>query len=201
MVMSTSLVFLLLFVLSIAGCSGTTPVVHSTTPTGPEVEEYAVYATVINELYVAEQTKLVIIKDRTGLSHSISKDLNRELELAQRDMTATSNDTIKDFQEKNQQSYPLDDSIRTKTKCLLIGEKEVEEIYQDVDGWSNFYKKYPDSQGIMTLSRVGFNKDLNQALVYVGNRKGGLSGMGLFILLSKGNGNWIIQDKYSAWVS
>ncbi len=46
-------------------------------------------------------------------------------------------------------------------------------------------KRYPNSQGTMTLSRVGFNRNIKQALVYVGNQEGFLAGAGYYVLLVK----------------
>jgi Family of unknown function (DUF6508) len=46
-------------------------------------------------------------------------------------------------------------------------------------GWSRFRERFPNSSGIVTLSRVIFDSGQNHALVYVGNQKDWLSGSGI----------------------
>ena len=53
----------------------------------------------------------------------------------------------------------------------------------------------------MTLSRVGFNQDQTQALVYIGNQEGPLSGAGYIVLLNKQFGNWELKQKIMVWIS
>jgi len=62
-------------------------------------------------------------------------------------------------------------------------------------------KRYPNSQGTMTLSGVGFNRNINQALVYVGNPEGFLAGAGYYVLLVKEKGTWVIKQKLMTWIS
>lgn len=56
--------------------------------------------------------------------------------------------------------------------------------------WDAFYKAYPGAQGHMTLSRVGFNQTLDEALVYVTNGAGELAWEGYYLLLSKVDRAW-----------
>ena len=48
---------------------------------------------------------------------------------------------------------------------ILQAEKKLQEIQKKYfsSGWDEFHKKYPNSGGIITLSRVGFNKRKNIA--------------------------------------
>ncbi|KYK31890.1 MAG: hypothetical protein HXS48_07765 [Theionarchaea archaeon] len=115
-------------------------------------------------------------------------------------MRAVKQETFDDFQIKNTQPCPLADFFDLDVTVVFMNEKEVREHFQN-DAWFELYAKYPFSQGIMTLSRVGFNSEMNQALVYVGNQKEILSGAGYYVLLTKMNGVWIIQDKVMIWIS
>ena len=67
--------------------------------------------------------------------------------------------------------------------------------------WSGFYKKYPNSSGILFFSNVGFNDRHDQAFVYAGKTCGGLCGSGEYVLLRKINGKWEIQKESALWVS
>lgn len=72
-------------------------------------------------------------------------------------------------------------------------------------GWSNFYRRYPDSGGYMEVSAVGFNTTKTRALVYVSHHCGGLCGGGSHHLLEKGDGGWqranLKDVKMCIWMS
>lgn len=68
-------------------------------------------------------------------------------------------------------------------------------------GWADFYAKYPDADGLLTLSRVGFDQGMQSALVCVSYYQGGLSGMGRYVLLKKEGGRWVVRGGYGAWIS
>ena len=67
--------------------------------------------------------------------------------------------------------------------------------------WERFYKKYPNSSGLVFFSQVGFNDRHDQAFVYVGISCGGLCGAGEYVLLDKVNGAWVVSKEQELWVS
>jgi hypothetical protein len=69
------------------------------------------------------------------------------------------------------------------------------------DIWGRYYEKYPNSTGLVRLSRVGFNSDGNQAAFYVSNNCGGLCGGGYFVIMEKVNSNWKVVQEVQLWVS
>ena len=69
------------------------------------------------------------------------------------------------------------------------------------DFWTEFYRRYPNSYGLIFFSNVGFNVQRDQAFVYAGEICGGLCGSGQYVLLSKVNGKWEIQNETVLWVS
>ena len=96
--------------------------------------------------------------------------------------------------------------IREMRKVLLrlmteIAVVALTKIFEDGGWWAEFYQRYPDSHGILQLSRVGFNKKKDTALVYAGNQREGLSGAGYCILLSKRDGLWGVQETKMVWIS
>lgn len=65
-----------------------------------------------------------------------------------------------------------------------------------------FYEKYgKQTQGILKLSKVGFNNTRTQALVYYGNQSFYLSGAGFALLYEKVNGKWKKVCKFLLWIS
>jgi len=64
-----------------------------------------------------------------------------------------------------------------------------------------FYKRYPGSSGLIILSRVGFNAAMNQAMIYIQHRCGGLGGTGYYVLLEKTADKWNLAKQNMVWVS
>jgi hypothetical protein len=57
-------------------------------------------------------------------------------------------------------------------------------------GWKNFYRKYPGATGLVTFSRVGFNRKMDEALAHLTAQSGLGSGAGFFAYLRKRKGVW-----------
>jgi len=51
----------------------------------------------------------------------------------------------------------------------LVDKAEIDAIFEKGGWWTDYYKRYPNSQGFLTLSRVGFSPDGKQALLYAKN--------------------------------
>lgn len=192
-----TLVIILLF----SGCAGSSPI---SAPAGHSsgAEEYAVYDTVIEQIYIRDQIEQIVIKDETSLGNFNNEELEGIFQRVGSKLTALQKTTFNDFRAKNKQSQRLNELFNLRVNYALISKDEENELlYQRADGWVAFYKKYPKSQGILTTSRVGFNPEMNQALVYVGNQSGPKTGAGYYVLLAKENGTWVIKDRYGAWLS
>jgi hypothetical protein len=56
--------------------------------------------------------------------------------------------------------------------------------------WGDFYKRYPDSGGIIRVSTVGFNRQKTLAIVNTGSSCNDLCGSGSFHLLKNIDGKW-----------
>ena len=173
-----------------------------------EEEEYQVYNALIVKGFdlIAScfksfsEIELIVIDDHTETDSGFSSDLERTLRQMSEQMPALDQETINDFKLKNGQSYPLSNNFDLPVKVLLFSDEEMEEIFND-GGWSAFYEKYPLAQGIMGVSRVGFNSTKDQALVYVGSMCDWLYGAGYYVLFTKENGVWVIQDEVMTWIS
>lgn len=110
--------------------------------------------------------------------------------------------TIDDFRRANGQQALLDRSFRFPVDYQIIDEAQLEPIFKRKgDTWGSYYKQYPGSQGIATLSRVGFNADRTQALFYISNRCGGSCGGGFYVVMEKRDGHWVIAQEIEMWVS
>ena len=67
--------------------------------------------------------------------------------------------------------------------------------------YRNLYNKYPDSNGFLILSRVGFDSNYRYAIVYIGSHIQSLDGCGKFVFLVENNDKWLIKNIELLWVS
>lgn len=113
--------------------------------------------------------------------------------------------TRKAFEYHNQNPVALEAHKFTAHAVSLLSEEEKAKIFTRGSGgdgwWPDFYERYPNAQGILTLSRVGVNSEGTQALLYYGSSRAGLSGMGEMIILEKHNDRWIITERVMVWQS
>jgi hypothetical protein len=163
-------------------------------------EEYAVYSALITEEYVKDKIKLVVITNPTSGGNR-SKDM---ADYFLQQLSPLSQTTYDDYLERNRESYKLSNSFPLKEKYVLVEYGKVEKFFDNPDfdeAWKNFYKRYPASNGYIALSRVGFNPEKNQALVYMAWMCNSRCGEGKLVLMSKRDGKWKVEKHYTIWVS
>lgn len=164
-------------------------------------EECSIYQAIIEQMYVKGGKRLIVIRDHTAIGEASQVELANELHRIVNKIPGLSQETLNDFQLINKQTYTLNITCEVNFEYKVISEAEVKVIFEQGEEWEEFYNLYPNSPGILELSRVGFNSETNQALVYIGNQASWKGGAGFYVLLNKENGAWIIKEKYTAWVS
>lgn len=166
-------------------------------------EEYAVYSAVIGEMIQDRPyVELIVIGDRTSTEDSYTESLESKLKQVEKQMPELEPSTLKDFRVQNENPARLEPRLKLEKRYALVSIEDVAEFFKEGGGqWDAFYEKYPQSQGIMQFSRVGFNPAMNQALVYVGNLYANLAGAGGFVMLTRKNGIWTPGAYVTGWVS
>lgn len=188
--------FLLLTItLSMIACS-TVNRFFSRTPQGDldlDREEQAIYAVLLSDY------------DRPSIVLSQTTDSGFEFtgETSQPEgLPDLSGELWENYLDRNDRSYPLSTEMEIGREYTLLDDEEMSDIFNNYeDGWDEFYRRYPDSPGITTFSRVGFNPDRTEALVYMGAQFHYLAGSGNLIRLEKQDGVWKIMDEIMLWIS
>lgn len=177
-----------------------------------EDNQYAVYDALIadddlipyfsrkSKLFSKESNSLLII-ERTNVDYLESPNFRQLLAEVPNWLSSLSKSTFDDFLENNKSRVPLKDSFTLPVKRVFISDEELKTILKSELYWEGFYKKYPNSQGVMTLSNVGFDAQKKQALVYVSNIRGSLDAIGVYVVLEKQNDIWRVKERYEAWAS
>lgn len=117
-------------------------------------------------------------------------------------------DLIRDFCAKTTKPEPVWPELGVRLQVKLLSRTELASFFstkrtQKPDGWDRFYTKYPKSPGIITISRVGFNKSGDMAMFYMGSQSHWLAGSGHIYVFRKQGGKWVEQP-FSigpSWVS
>ena len=184
-----SIVFSALLTVLVVGCSSNTP-----TPETLSTEECAVYSYLIRNMYESE---LTVIQEETQ-SYSFT---DGTIESISNSLPGIEQETLNEFRQRNENKHTLTRCFDLSGSYLFVSEREIEDIFEGLHGWDDFYKRYPGSQGIMVLSMVGFNNEKNQAIVSVGNQSNWLAGEGYYVFLVKEDGKWSIKGQLLEWVS
>jgi hypothetical protein len=100
---------------------------------------------------------------------------------------------IRDFGAKNRRSRAVSPELTRLLPAQLMSREEGGAIFsEDADAnWQHFYEAYPDSAGLLTISRVGLSRDRTRALFYLGQVRGSLDGHGQLHVLEKEGDEWV----------
>jgi hypothetical protein len=173
-------------------------------------EEYAIYSIVIGDMFAGSKVtfdtqsriKVLVIKDHTVndvLAFVVERD---DWKYVKQRFPSLSQDALSDFVAKNKSAHQLKDAFKIDLNHTLVKKDEFDQIFKGgVNGWEEFYKRFPDSGGYIGISRAGLNPAMSQALIYVEHGCGGLCGTGHYLLLEKSDGIWKVTRKFRAWIS
>jgi hypothetical protein len=188
---------------------------NSTSQKQFDSDEKIIYQTVLNGLFKTRNAKkLIVYKFTSGKSLGgkfINESEKKILLSAGRQNIPVEPETLENYELFNQESIELKSLIGNE-KVHLVAEEELRPFLEmlkpgamEIDVADKSYKdalqkKYGTSL-IIRLSRVGFNKSRNQALVHVEHYCGLLCGGGDYLVLSKRDENWTVVKGVDTWVS
>jgi hypothetical protein len=186
-------------VLSLAACTATPTPLPTLAADQINIEEQAVYSFLLPEMYKAAG---FVIMDTTATDPGGVENTAQTLGYVLQNMHDVAPGTADSFRVRNEAAYSIRPDMDLGVEYVLLSQAERNQIFgQNQSGWEIFYSRYPNTPGITTLSRVGFNAALDQALVYLGTQSDWLAGAGYYILRKKANGFWTIDQKVMTWIS
>lgn len=190
---------LLTLLLLITACTAApTP---SPTPGANQIdgEEQAVYAYLLPEMY---KNRSYVIMATTATGPTGVENTAQTLDYVLQNMHDVDPKTLDSFKSRNDAAHPMRQDMDLGSPYTLLTQAGKNQIFgQNQSGWEIFYNHHPQAPGITSLSRVGFNDMLDQALVYIGTQSNWLAGAGYYILLKKGAEGWSIDQQVMVWVS
>lgn len=158
-------------------------------------EEYRLYSDYLNGLSEKDLGQLVPIDDHTWSPNNSASYWDEVSAKLKSKFDRLSQETLDDFYRKNRNGQrPLVTSrFNIKVKHVLLRDpaNEIREDYiKGENGWERFYRKYQGAKGLVTFSRVGFNRHVDEALAHLVVQSGMTSGSSFFALLRKRGGVW-----------
>jgi hypothetical protein len=105
------------------------------------------------------------------------------------DVSLKFKDAIADYNRVNQKPWLLQRKFQIDHPYELVTSGTLRALFSD-GRWDGFYKRFPASDGIFSVSAVGFNREKTLAILYGGTACGDLCGSWSFHLLEKVDGKW-----------
>jgi hypothetical protein len=174
-------------------------------------EEYAVYDATISSLFEGgkvtfdsgAEVRHLVIRELT-VADDIEPGLLADDGTRLRQGLATlTTSTVDDYKEKNKTARRLERAFDLSIPYVLVEDQSLEALLAGDRGrgWRVFYEQHPDSGGVVGLSRVGFNNDRTQALVFVQHQCGDTCASGNYVLLTMVDGRYRVLSRMQAWIS
>jgi hypothetical protein len=200
----SKLTLVIICALLIGGCIAASNITNSVSNSyqlSPEMEEYAVYSALLDNLYPHNETTSFGIIEQTTIFTPPRGTLDKTLQFV---LKKTSDDipqeVIDDLKIKNRDSSSLNDYFNVDVRHVLLQKKDVQNLFSSGGGWNELDIKYSIDQ-MVDFSRVGFNREMTRALVYTSTQSGPKTGYGLYVYLLKENNIWTIKHKVEVWIS
>ena len=146
---------------------------------------------------------LVVIAARTTFSQPIlnSNKFKQYMSLvlstghAKASIHQLSRSLVFEFWVTNLWDVTLEPKFRLPARYEFATENEMK-LYP----YEGFFKRFPNSYGALTFSRVAFNRELTEAFFYT-EHLCGLCGEGKFVYMRKTAGKWAVADTAGTWIS
>ena len=167
-------------------------------------DESAVYSALLRDLYQAAKGRPIILSDQTALGVPPGMVANLPVQGPQ---TFNFLDRISPEARQNYEDVNNHSSLHFQSPCKFAPECTLENLadvalqVKNAKAWHKFMTKHANTPGIIIVSRIGFNRARDQAVVYSGMSCGMLCGQGEFTWLTKHDGVWSVEASNVVWIS
>ena len=100
---------------------------------------------------------------------------------------------IRNFGDRNRESAAIWPELMLYLPSHLLSREERQAIFKDdtYEGWNRFYERYPEAAGLVSVSRVGLNREKDRALFYLACCRGALAAVGGLHVLEREGDVWV----------
>ncbi len=166
-------------------------------------DDSAVYTALLQDLYQAGKGHPIILSDQTALGVPPGMVGNLPVQGPQTNafLAKISPEALQNYEDINHASLHLAGPCKFVPECSLVDLADIALQVKNEKAWRKFMLKHPNTPGIIIVSRIGFNRERDQAVVYSGMSCGELCGQGEFAWLLKRNGVWTVENSNVVWIS
>jgi hypothetical protein len=189
-------------------------------PDAKEADDYAVYRALLEAWHSRETPRAMVIWHETT-SFPVEKVLSKE----SRDKLGVADEVFVDYTSKGEVKIELVNAFGVSVNVFVVGDAELDPIFNEPmdartrellqkqlpdvpireerrrDGWPRFHARYPGTIGIISLSRVAYNKGRSVAMVYASHSRGDLASAGVLFIFKRGPDGWTRDRSTRLWVS
>lgn len=166
-------------------------------------DDSAIYTAVLRELYQAAKGRPIILSDQTALGVPPGMVGNLPVQGPQTIsfLDRISPEARQNYEDVNHSSLHIPSPCKLAPECTLENLADVALQVKDAKAWHKFMTKHANTPGIIIVSRIGYNRARDQAVVYSGMSCGLLCGQGEFTWLTKHDGVWSVESSNVVWIS
>jgi hypothetical protein len=166
-------------------------------------DDSAVYTALLKELYQAAKGRPIFLSDQTALGVPPGMVGNLPVQGPQTNtfLERIAPDARQNYEDINHSSLHLSAPCKLAPECTLVDLADIALQVKNEKAWRKFMLKHPNTPGIIIISRIGYNRERDQAVVYSGVSCGELCGQGEFTWLVKHNGVWEVESSNVVWIS
>lgn len=166
-------------------------------------DDTAVYTSLLKDLYQAAKGRPIILSNQTALGVPPGMVGNLPVQGPQTNtfLDRIAPDARQNYEDINHSSLHIPLPCKFAPDCELVDLADVAVEVKNDKGWRKFMVKHPNTPGIIIVSRIGYNRAGDQAVVYSGMSCGQLCGQGEFSWLLKHNGVWAVEASNVVWIS
>lgn len=181
----------ILMIVSVSALAQGAPELHA--------EEYEIFSEVIRKTVVLSESRNVVVSDTTSRDAFFVFDVSKEV---QRKLNKLQKSTLESFRKANKAEGKLRQEFADDLVVHLIPWSDSVNSLGRLSGDKDAATKYA-AEYRLTFSRVGFNKEMTQALVHVDYRHNEMRkyAFGSYFLFSRQNdGAWEVVNIVRSWV-
>lgn len=147
--------------------------------------------------------KLLRLQSSTPPFNSLIDKVYRALTGGWWDAGSLRADTTQDFLDKSCTDGRLSTNFHTDFPREFVDRDSIgfDMVPNQKNGLKDFRKAFPGASGIISLSRVGFDSNLHEAIVSSVFVCGMLCGQGQRHILRKTSGKWVVVQNLVVWIS
>jgi hypothetical protein len=108
-------------------------------------------------------------------------------------------DAVRNYFDRN--AAPSELAPQDHGSWQLVSGDEKTRLFHDRDAWGAIRAKYPQSKGIVDVTRVGFSRDRQQAFVMASQSTGPRGGGGAYFVLQNSAAGWVVMYRAQLWMA